>query len=213
MDLSNRGPQPHSAAPNGQPANSFGPAANSHKSNKSSDDGRGMKIVQSIFMLSIVVVLIGLLVFLAFGNSNNAQAKSESKYIDSTNLQAVFLNTGQVYFGNLKSLNSSYGVLDNIYYLQTSSSSASSTTSSANASVSLVKLGCELHAPLDQMVINRTQITFWENLSPKGQVAKAVATFEKANPNGQKCSDQSASGSTGTPQTAPQASSPTTTKP
>ena len=209
MDLSNRGPQPHSSAPNGQPANTFGPTASSHKSNKSSDDGRGMKIVQAVFMIGIVVVLIGLLVFLAFGSSN-AQSKSESKYIDSSNLQAVFLNTGQVYFGNMKSLNSSYAVLDNIYYLQTSSSSSTSTSSSANTSVSLVKLGCELHAPLDQMIINRSQITFWENLSPNGQVAKAVATFEKANPNGQKCSDQSASGSTGTPQAAPQSS---TTKP
>ncbi|HEY4963550.1 MAG TPA: hypothetical protein VIH90_02530 [Candidatus Saccharimonadales bacterium] len=212
MDLSNRGPQqPQSAAPNGQQASSFGSAGNSHKS-KSSSDGRGMKIVQAIFMLGIVVVLIGLLVFLAFGSSN-AQAKGESNYIDTNKLQAVFLNTGQVYFGNLKTLNSSYGVLDNIYYLQTSSGSSSSTTSSANTSVSLVKLGCELHAPLDQMIINRSQITFWENLSPSGQVAKAVVTFEKANPNGQKCSDQSASSSTGTPQAAPQTSSPTTTKP
>jgi hypothetical protein len=211
MDLSNRGSQqPQSAAPNGNQANSF-VSANSHKS-KSSDDGKAMKIVQAIFMIGIVVVLIGLLVFLAFGNSN-AQAKGENNYIDSSKLQAVFLNTGQVYFGNLKTLNGSYGVLDNIYYLQTSSSNSAASTSNANASVSLVKLGCELHAPLDQMVLNRSQITFWENLAPTGQVAKAVATFEKANPSGQKCTDQSKSASTGTPQAAPQSTTPTVTKP
>jgi hypothetical protein len=103
-------------------------------------------------------------------------------------------------------------VLTNIFYLQTSSSSTT-TTASANTSVSLVKLGCELHAPYDQMVINTTQVTFWENLQSSGQVAKAVATFEKANPDGQKCSDQSAANtSTGTVQGATTAGSDDTTK-
>jgi hypothetical protein len=48
------------------------------------------------------------------------------------------------------------------------------------------------------MVINRTQVTFWENLQSTGQVAKAVATFQKTNPGGQKCSDQSSAGTSGT---------------
>jgi hypothetical protein len=75
-----------------------------------------------------------------------------------------------------------------------------------------VKLGCELHEPLDQMVINRDQITFWENLGDNGQVAKAVSTFEKQNPNGQKCADQSSSASTNsgnTTQNAPTTNSTT----
>lgn len=215
MDLSNRGPQPHNSVPNGQTANSFGPASNHNKTTKSSsDDGKGFKVIQSILMLVAVVVLIGLLAILTFGSSQS-NAKSESKYIDSNRLQAVFLNTGQVYFGNIKTLNSSYLVLDNIFYLQTANSGSNSSTSSSASSVSLVKLGCELHAPLDQMVINRSQVTFWENLSPTGQVAKAVNTFLKENPNGQKCSDQSSAGANGqtTPQAATNGSSTPATKP
>ena len=65
-----------------------------------------------------------------------------------------------------------------------------------------MKLGCEIHAPLDQMIINRTSVTFWENLSSSGQVSKAVATWDKQNPSGQKCSDQSTAGSSA--QTTPQ---------
>jgi hypothetical protein len=143
-------------------------------------------------MLCVVaVLLLALVVFVAWGgnNSNN----DENKYVDSSKLQAVFLNTGQVYFGNIKSLNSKYFVVTNIYYLQTSSSS--STSANANTSVSLVKLGCELHAPYDQMVINSSQVTFWENLQQDGQVAQAVQKFEQQNPNGQKCADQSSSSS------------------
>ncbi|MGH7233984.1 MAG: hypothetical protein ACREF7_00865, partial [Candidatus Saccharimonadales bacterium] len=54
-----------------------------------------------------------------------------------------------------------------------------------------VKLGCELHAPYDQMVINMSQVTFWENLQSTGQVAKAVAQYDKTYPHGQTCTDQS----------------------
>lgn len=145
---------------------------------------------------AVVILLIGLIVLTV-----NGTVKSEDSYVDTSKLQAVFLNTGQVYFGNVKALNTQYFVLTNIYYLQTSGgsgSSTSATTSNSNTSVSLVKLGCELHQPYDQMVINRSQVTFWENLQSTGQVAKAVATFQKENPNGQKCSDQSSSSSSTT---------------
>lgn len=140
---------------------------------------------------AVAILLLAVALVVATGGP-----KPENKYVDSGRLQAVFLNTGQVYFGNIKSLNANYFVLTNIYYLQTSNSGTAASSTNSNTSVSLVKLGCELHEPLDQMVINRTQVTFWENLGDNGQVAKAVSTFEKQNPNGQKCADQSSSAST-----------------
>jgi hypothetical protein len=96
------------------------------------------------------------------------------------------------------------------------SSYVDSTT--ANTSVSLVKLGCELHEPFDKMLINRDQVTFWENLQDGGQVAKAVSTFEKQNPNGQKCADQSSASSSNSSNSAQPANNgsgtpATTTKP
>src|SRR6185312_12815956 len=97
---------------------------------------------------------------------------SQSKYVDGSKLQAVFLNTGQVYFGNVKSFNQDYLVLSNVYYLQ-SSSNGSSSSDTSNQNVSLVKLGCELHKPYDQMMVNTKEVTFWENLQADGQVAKA----------------------------------------
>ena len=142
---------------------------------------------------AIVILLAGIIILVA--SSNNV--KGEDKYVDSGKLQAVFLNTGQVYFGNIKTMNSQYLVLNNIYYLQTAGgSSTAAATTAANSSVSLVKLGCELHEPYDQMVINRSQVTFWENLQDNGQVAQAVKTFVKQNPSGQKCTDQSTSAGT-----------------
>lgn len=184
MDFTGRGSQP------AQPASpQFGGGA-SGAANTKKTKAKQRNYVQwgvGLFGLLLLLLVVALIVRIGFGG-----AKNESTYVDKNKLQAVFLQTGQVYFGNVKSLNSKYFVLNNIYYLQTSSTGNSNTQTAQNTNVSLVKLGCELHAPFDQMVINRDQVTFWENLQDDGQVAKAVATFKKENPNGQKCADQSA---------------------
>ncbi len=183
MDFSNREVKPHAA--------SVASAPQPAQSKKKKDKGIVGRIGFVASVIIVVALLIGLTTLFATGDAT----KNEYKYVDSTKLQAVFLNTGQVYFGNIKSLNNNYLVLANIFYLQTASTGTGSTATNANSNVTLVKLGCELHEPFDQMVINSDQVTFWENLSPKGQVAKAVATFKEQNPEGQKCADQSSSSS------------------
>ncbi len=213
MEFPNRNVPTHAAAPSVPPSATGTPI--SRKSRDENQWGRA-----GFFgMFVAIVILIGAVIALSIGSNN---VDPENKFVDNTKLQAVFLNTGQVYFGNIKTLNSKYFVVKNIYYLQTSNSGTSggtAATSNANSSVSLVKLGCELHRPEDQMVINRAQVTFWENLGDNGQVAKAVSTFQKQNPSGQKCSDQSSSASTdssnnvqsaGNSNTAPATTTPTT---
>lgn len=195
MDFSNRSVQPQGPAPSTQ-------SAGTRKNNKAKSWGRWGS---SILAAAIVVLLVALVTLVSVGGP-----KPESKYVDSSKLQAVFLNTGQVYFGNIRSLNNKYLQLTNIYYLQTGNSGSGA---NANTNVTLVKLGCELHEPFDQMLINRDQVTFWENLQDNGQVAKAVATFEKQNPNGQKCADQSTSSSSNSGTNAQPAATNTTSTP
>ncbi|GAC1499485.1 MAG: hypothetical protein NVS1B10_02260 [Candidatus Saccharimonadales bacterium] len=208
MDFSNRSAQPQTSAPVGQSPSQV--PASSGKRGKIGNDKLGR--LSGVTLAGALIVLI-IAVVAAIGLTT---PDKENKYVDSSKLQAVFLNTGQVYFGNIKSLTKDYFVVSNIYYLQTAGSNAAGSNASANSNsnVSLVKLGCELHQPLDKMVINRTQVTFWENLSDNGQVAKAVSTFQKQNPSGQKCADQSTSSSTNSGnsvQKAGNSSSPSTT--
>ena len=182
MDFSNRNAQAQPAA-----ASNAAPASTARNNYSKTDGDKVTRIITALVALAVAVLLV-FVALTVFSTTKNG----EEGFVDNSKLQAVFLNTGQVYFGKIKTLNSKYFVVKNIYYLQTSSGSTGATASS-NTSVSLVKLGCELHEPFDQMVINATQVTFWENLQDNGQVAKAVATFQKQNPTGQKCSDQSAS--------------------
>lgn len=172
-----------SPAPAGAPApNRSGSEAKSKKTNKKWV--KALRWTSIVLVASLTVLVIAVVTLIAVSKTHE-----ESKYVDTNSYQAVFLNGGQVYFGKITSLNNKYTALNNIYYLrvnQTVQPNAPSSNSSND--VSLVKLGCELHGPQDQMVINNEQIIFWENLKNDGQVTKAIAAYQKANPNGQNCS-------------------------
>lgn len=150
-----------------------------------------------VLLFAGTVLVVALLVLLYFGGAK------EQNYIDKNKQQAVFLTNGQVYFGKIKSISKTYIDLQNIYYLNVNqqvqpNQKDSSSSSSSNQSVSLVKLGCELHGPQDQMLINRDQVTFWENLKTDGQVTKAIEQWVQQNPNGQQSCNTSNSSNSST---------------
>lgn len=160
-----------------------------------------LRVLWLVLLFAATATVVSLLALIAFGGP------SESNYINKSDQQAVFLTNGQVYFGKLKTVNKQYLTLQNIYYLnvnqQVQPNQATSTSAAnSNQSVSLVKLGCELHGPTDQMVINHDQVTFWENLKSDGQVSKAITQWVKQNPNGQTCNTSASStGAATTPAT------------
>lgn len=141
-----------------------------------------------------VAILFGvaiLLVLMALSFARVDSKSTETKYVDTGKYQAVFLNNGQVYFGKISTLTDKYVDLRGIYYL-TQSTTTSGGQQTATGDYTLVKLGCQqIHYPTDQMLINRDQVTFWENLSKDGKVAKSIEEFKKQNPNGPNCSEVS----------------------
>ncbi len=190
MEFMNRSPQ-------GQPgpaASSPAAAGSSHKSGRVKSP-RLFQWASIVLLFSATILVVALVLSLFFGG-----AKPEGKYVNKGSMQAVFLNNGQVYFGNIRTLNDKYVRVGNIYYLRVNQQVQpnQSTTNAAAQDISLVKLGCELHGPADEMLINRDQVTFWENLKSDGQVAKAVTEYVKQNPNGQKCDTSAASNSSTT---------------
>ena len=170
-------------------------------------EGRTVRIEIFILLVGCALLLAAVSLYLGFSGNLNA----ESKQVNSSEYQAVFLNNGQVYFGKLDSVNGSFFVLKNVYYLQSPSTSSSS-SSTANNTYTLEKLGVnELHAPEDQMVINRSQVTFWENLKSSGKVVQAIQQYQK-NPNAASQVQQSGSAgqSTSASQSSTSATQPTT---
>ncbi len=163
---------------------------------KKNNDGKVWRIASVVLLFGVTLLFASLIAYLAIVRP--AGHANQGKYVDTSKFQAVFLNGGQVYFGKIQTTNDKYIRMSDIYYLRVNQQ-VQPNGQTANGDVQLVKLGCELHGPDDQMVINNDQIIFWENLKNDGQVAQAVAKYIKENPDGQKCqttSQQSQSNST-----------------
>lgn len=189
MDFMNRGtsqPQQTSSSPQPGPAAHSAPAETGKKRglHHRVKESKLLKDLYVLLLFSITILIVGVLLSIFFFDN-----RKESKLVDSKKYQAVFLNNGQVYFGKITDLNKDYLNIADIYYLRVNQQVQPGKQPAQN-DVSLVKLGCELHGPQDSMVVNREQITFWENLKDDGQVAKAVAEYQKQNPNGQNCQQQ-----------------------
>jgi hypothetical protein len=132
--------------------------------------------------VGLVVVLLGVAGWFAWSN-----AGSGAPGIDSGKYQAVFFENGQIYFGKLHPLDNDHMKLTDIFYLQSQSNKdsanpqASSSDQSSNSNMQLIKLGEEIHGPEDEMIINKDQVLYYENLKDGGKVAQSIKKFKDAN--------------------------------
>lgn len=141
-----------------------------------------------------VVILFGvavLLILMAVSFARAGGDSNEHRMVDKSKFQAVFLNNGQVYFGSITSLTDKYLTLNKVFYLTQGTTTGANGQPTTSGDYTLIKLGCQqIHNPTDQMVINRDQVTFWENLNKDGKVAQSIEQFKKQNPNGPNCTQQ-----------------------
>lgn len=215
MDFLRRSDQPQAPRSNySQTAPAPTSASEPEKHKRGTAEGRGPKWLRIAFVILFASVAV---MALSLSGLFYASKNPEANLVNSKEEQAVFLTNGQVYFGHITTLNAEYMEVQGIFYLNSTSSSTTSTTTTQPTDLSLVKLGCELHGPEDQMIINGSQVSFWENLKSSGKVSQAITQWNKENPNGQQCSTTTSStqqstpaaSSTTTPSTTPAASSTT----
>lgn len=142
-----------------------------------------------IVLAVVVVVLVVLGVLFRdklFGGAKDKGAATPQV----SGYQAVFLTNGQVYFGKLTNAEGDFMTLKDIYYLQVvqpplqgQQQPGQPAAAAQQPQISLVKLGNELHGPMDEMKISRPQVLFYESLKEDGQVVQAIKSY-KANPAG-----------------------------
>ncbi len=125
-------------------------------------------IIFKSFIQGIIFALIGavtiwlLCSFGIIGQANSFPAVPTDKW------QAVFLESGQVYFGRMFDAGGDYVTLSNVYYLKEASDLSQS-------NLNLVKLGGELHGPEDTIHIRKDSISFWENMKDTSRVVQSIA--------------------------------------
>jgi hypothetical protein len=169
--------------------NFVGPSHQNHQVAPNRMKSRRMKSLNVRFLTATLVFLIGALIILIVFALLFYKTTSENSYVNSSDYQSVDINVngstgGQIYFGKIVRMNSSFVVMDNVFYLQPGSTSNQYTLNS---------LSCTLYNPQDQIVINRSQLAFWENLSSKSQV---VTDIQKWQTDKLQCSKSTATTAT-----------------
>lgn len=169
-----------------------------------------------ILAVVILLIILGLALFrdrLFPSSSTNNQAATEE--VKPSGYQAVFLTNGQVYFGKLTDVSATYATLTDVYYLQVapqpnlqgSQNQQTASQQQQQQQLFLVKLGKELHGPVDEMKINREQILFYEDIKEEGTVMKKIredqANTAKGTNNQQTQQQQTPQQQTQTPATSP----------
>lgn len=137
---------------------------------------------RKLFAFIIAIALISTGIFLSYLTLRNS---STTAHIESGKYQAVFFTNGQVYFGKLSPLAGGYLKLEDIYYLQTKANDTSTnpqeTAPDTANDVELIKLGNEIHGPEDEMILNKDQVLFFENLKNDSRVSQSIKTYQTQN--------------------------------
>jgi hypothetical protein len=159
-------PQPRQEAP--------APSVAARETTRAEKMPNNNKLLFSLLTLLAILGILGLLL-------KGFKTVSADSAINKKAYQALFLTNGQVYFGHLSQVQDNYVKLKDIYYLQVQQTvqpkDSSAANAAANQSVSLAKLGNELHGPEDVMYVSHDQVLFWENLKDSGKVAQAIKSY------------------------------------
>lgn len=127
--------------------------------------GRGKKILWFFVVVVLAVV------------AANFLLSGRIPFVTSNSYWALFLTNGQVYFGKLSGLRTSFPTLEDVYYLRVTQA-LQQQAGSETPNINLVKLGNELHRPKDFMKINRDHVLFAEELESVSAVVAAIEEFK-----------------------------------
>ena len=92
----------------------------------------------------------------------------------TTPYQAVFVDNGQVYFGQLSGLGTPFPVLRDVYYVQREVDAKTKTVKNV-----LVRATDQWNAP-DRMVLNASHIVAVQPVAPTSTVAKLIETLKRS---------------------------------
>ena len=98
-----------------------------------------------------------------FGQSGSAK--------DSEGFWAVYLDSGQIFYGKKDKQNKNYVTMTNVFYYQPGVRSAKA------ENIRIIKVGTEIHQPQDYIYINKQHIERQEQLSDDSKDVEAIKQY------------------------------------
>ncbi|MCL4393060.1 hypothetical protein M1145_02880 [Patescibacteria group bacterium] len=144
-------------------------------------DNSNQKITKKHIVKIIVLIIFVVMFIITITPISNISKELKNNTVinlpkSPSGFVAVFLTSGQVYFGKINHYDTKTLSLSDIYYLK--SQPALQNGVRVN-SISLIKLGGEIQGPTDNMYINTNHILFTENLTNNSKVVKSILNYQK----------------------------------
>ena len=127
-----------------------------------------------VFIIVVLIIGGGLYAFVWYKGNANKQATVADP--NASAYSAVFLNNGQVYFGRIGDISNGYLTLNDVFYVS-GANSTQNQNSASGTTISIVKLGSEVHGPTDAMYINNSNILFYESLRYDSKIVKSIQDY------------------------------------
>ncbi len=129
-----------------------------------------------LVLTTLIFVLV--LIFTSISLWQNGMARNTIqllKYRDS--YQAVFLNNGQVYFGNITEVTNKYIILKDPYSIKLQQTQADEEGSTTQSEVKLLSIEDEFYKPAGYMLIEKSGILFIEELQDSSQIIGIIESY------------------------------------
>ncbi len=150
----------------------------------------GNRVARAVMKKSVFIAAI-ILILALFDTHYNVFSALREKAAAKGKWQAVFLASGQVYFGHLSSYGWNSFALTDIYYIRSFKAPAAQAPEEKNGKTAepqqppqetrneLVKMTDDPHGPENTMFIPKTHILFWQNLRNDSQVVATIQSAKK----------------------------------
>lgn len=177
-----------------------------HPYGREKDSMRDRDMLNYFIWGFIILLVIGLVIggvyffkpeWIPWSMTNASPVTKEQPSGKKSGYIAVFLTNNQVYFGKISGLNTQYPVLRDVYYLRTQRSlvppdeaesspgarlrverQRGTVTTQQNERLTLLKLGNELHGPVDEIKLNREHIIYIEEIRDDSKVFQAIVKYQ-----------------------------------
>lgn len=127
-------------------------------------------------LIFVILIFVLVLIFVYVNFWQNGYIKNIAQAIKFRgSYQAVFLSSGQVYFGKITELTNKYIVLNNPYYIQISQTKV--TEENPQPEMKLIAIKDEFHKPKDFMLIERSSVIFIEELRDNSQIVEIIENY------------------------------------
>jgi len=104
---------------------------------------------------------------------NKDSVKTDPKVESSSAFWAVYLDSGQIFYGKKGKQNNNYVTMEDVFYYQPGVRSANS------ENIRIIKVGTEIHQPQDYVYVNKQHIERQEQLSSDSKVVKAIEQYSE----------------------------------